>query len=81
METDYKKMLESYLRVRLEEITCPANFAYGFMTYHGAEERLMELHSLALKMQLYEMSEKIGAAIKPIRAKIEEARRRGNFFI
>lgn len=70
METDYKKMLESYLRERLEEITWPSNFSYGFMTYRGAEERLMELHSLARKMQLYEMSEKIGAAIKHIQEKI-----------
>lgn len=77
METDYKKMLESYLSRRLEEITAPVNFVYGYMTYQEAEARLLELHSLSLATHQYEMAERVGSAIKPIRAKIEESQRRG----
>lgn len=81
METNYKKAVESHIAQRLEELTSPVNFAYGYMTYHGAEERLTELHILAMKIGLYELAKKIGDSRRTIREKIEDGYRRGNFHI
>lgn len=77
MDTIKKDELERYLRARLEEITNPVNFAYGYETRSGAESRLIELKLLARKFCLLGLCDDIDRAIKPIRAWIENQLSRG----
>lgn len=77
METIEKKDIERHIRKRLEEITYPVNFSYGFMTRPEAESRLYELSILATAFGLYPLIDEIRAAREPISEWIENQRSRG----
>lgn len=77
MDTIKKDELERYLRARMEEITNPVYFAYGYETRPGAEARLIELKVLARRFGLLDLCDDIDRAIKPIRAWIENQLSRG----
>ena len=76
---DNKEELKRYIRARIEEITSPVGFAYGYMTYYGADERLSELGTLARCMGLWDVAEAITNARRPIKEKIDEHYRHRGF--
>ena len=77
---DYQKTIERHIRARIEELTSPNSFAYGYNTYVGAEAQLTELAILADRLELYDLAEKVRSARRPITEKIEDFRRSGRSF-
>lgn len=77
MDTIKKDELERYLRARMEEVTNPVIFIYGYETRPGAEARLSELKYLARKFGFLALYDDIARAQKPIREWIDNQRKRG----
>ncbi len=70
MEKIYKDALVRLIRERVDCIINPIGFQNGYMTLHGAEERLSELLVIACRLCLYEVEGEIKAARRPIREEI-----------
>ena len=64
--------IEQYVRRRVEQLTSPVNFQYGYETYESAEAKLTELAQVAYDWGGWALSEEVKRARIPIRKRINE---------
>lgn len=67
--------IEQYIRRRVEQLTSPVNFQYGYESYEGVEAKLTELAQVAYDWGGWELSEEVKRARTPIRKRINEIRK------
>ena len=62
-----KKDMQMYIRKRIDSITSPVAYSYGYETKESAYEKLLELHTLSLNFGIG-MEEEIEKAMEPYKA-------------
>ena len=71
--------IEKYIRERVEYLTSPVNYQYGFVMLEEAEACLGELAGMAYALGYWELSESVKSARMSMRRKINEVRKRKIF--
>lgn len=59
-----QKDMRSYIQTRIESITSPVAYSYGYETKQTAYEKLLELHTLSVNFRIG-MEDEIEKAMKP----------------